>query len=142
MPLINQSLKMTTTLGAMAIKQLERLNGLSAQIYFPVEQPSLYTDSSQDYTYNSVSDEDGQFLFTGIYGLEPLTGLGLDFYTSFGGGDAKMYVVGDRIEIPRNSKVEVFYEGSLKVFRTQDTHVVNGLNGEPIYAIHQLVPVA
>ena len=141
MALIERSFQISTQLSALAVKQLERLNGLPAQIYFPVDTPTLYTDSSQDYTYDATSNEDGRFLFTGIYNLEPLTGLGLDHYSSFG-DEGKIYVVGEDISIPRNSKVEVFYQNSLKVFRTQDSLVVNGLDGIPIYSVIDLVPVA
>ena len=141
MALIERSFEINTNISALAVKQLQRLNGLPTEIYFPEDKPSLYTDSSQNYEYKSSSDESGRFLFTGIYNLEPLTGLGLDYYSSFG-DEGQLYVVGDDIEIPRNSKIEVTFQGSIKVFRTQDTTVVNGIKGAPVYAIHQLVPIA
>jgi len=141
MALIEKSFEIATHLSAVAVKQLERLNGLPTEIYYPIDKPTLYTDSSQDYSYNKSSDESGRFLFTGIFNLEPLTGLGVEYYSSFG-DEGQMYVVGDFIEIPRNSKIEVTYRGSIKVFRTQDSNIVNGLNGNPVYSIHQLVPVA
>lgn len=140
MSLIEKSFEINTNISSLAVKQLQRLNGLPAEIYFPKESPSLYNDSSQDYKYNQSSDESGRFLFTGIFSQEPLTGLGLDYYSSFG-DEGQMYVVGDDIEIPRNSKIEVSYKGSIKVFRTQDTSVVNGVSGNPVFAIHQLVPI-
>jgi hypothetical protein len=141
MALIERSFEINTRISALAIKQLQRLNGLPTEIYFPIGKPSLYTDSSQDYEYSKSSDESKRFLFTGIFNLEPLTGLGLDYYSSFG-DEGQMYVVGDDIEIPRNSKIEVMFQGSLKVFRTQDTKVINGINGKPVFAIHDLVPIA
>ncbi len=141
MALIERSFEINTNISALAVKQLQRLNGLPTEIYFPTEKPTLYTDSSQDYDYKSSSDESGRFLFTGIFDSEPLTGLGFESYSSFGEG-GQMYVVGDFIEIPRNSKVEITYQGSIKVYRTQDTHIVNGIKGTPVYAVHQLVPVA
>ena len=141
MALIERSFEINTNISALAVKQLQRLNGLPTEIYFPEDKPALYTDSSQDYQYKSSSDESGRFLFTGIFSLEPLTGLGLEYYSSFG-GEGQMYVVGEDIEIPRNSKIEVTFQGSIKVFRTQDTNIVNGIKGKPVFAIHQLVPVA
>ena len=140
MALIESSFRMVTATGGLAIKQLQRLNGLKSNIYFPVGKPSLYNDSSQDYSYNKTPDLEGRHLFTGIYGLEDLTGLELEGYSSFNDGGSKMYVIGEDFEIPRNSKVEVLYDGGVKVFRTQDLKVVYGVNGKPVYGVFDIVP--
>jgi hypothetical protein len=126
----------------MAIKHLHYLQGLPCNIYYPIEVPSLYNDSSQLYEYEDLPDLDGRFLVTGIYGLQELTGLELEGYTSFDEGDSKIYTIGENLSIPRNSKVEVFFKDGIKMFRTQDSLVVNALNGDPMYGIHKIVPIA
>lgn len=142
MSLIEHSFRVNTTLSKMAVVQLKRLNGLKTNIYYPIDKPSLYNDSSQSYVYNSSPDDDGTFLFTGIFGQDALTGLELVGYSSFNDGDGKMYVVGNDYEIPRNSKLEIFYASGMKVMRTQDLHIVNGIDGKPVYGIFEIVPIA
>jgi len=140
MALIERSFKLATNISGIAVKQLQRLNGLKANIYFPVAKPSLYNDSSQAYEYSTSPDDDGRFLFTGIYGTQEMTGFELEGYSSFNDGDGKMYVIGEDVTIPRNSKVEVLFEAGIKVFRTQDLKIVNGVNGKPVYGVLDIVP--
>lgn len=136
------SFKQNTKRNYMAIKHLQYLQGLPCNIYYPLETKTpLYNDSSQEYEYNSYPDVGGRFLVTGIYELEELTGLELEGYSAFNSGEGLMYTIGEYLEIPRNSKVEVFFVDGMKVFRTQDTKVVNGVNGDPLYGIHSLVPI-
>ena len=142
MALIERSFKLATHLSGLAVKQLQRLNGLKANIYFPTSKPSLYNDASQDYSYNITADDDGRFLFTGIYGEQEMTGFELEGYSSFNDGDSKMYVIGEDVSIPRNSKVEVLFESGIKIFRTQNTKIVNGVNGKPVYGVVDIVPVS
>jgi len=136
------SFELQTKLNYKAIKHMLYLQGLPCNIYYPIETPALYNDSSQLYKYNEVPDEDGRYLVTGIFGLQELTGLELEGYATFNDDEAKIYTIGEQLEIPRNSKVEVFFRGSMKVFRTQDTMIVNGVDGDPLYGIHSMVPVA
>jgi len=126
----------------MAIKALLYIQGLPANVYFPTEKPALYNDSSQLYEYGDTPDLDGRLLVTGIYGMTELTGLELEGYSSFDEGDSKIYTIGELLEIPRNSKIEVFFKDGMKVFRTQNTMVADALNGDPMYGIHSIVPIA
>lgn len=127
----------------LAIKHMQYLQGLPCNVYHPLDSKTpLYNDSSQQYEYKSFPDDDGRFLVTGIYGLQELTGLGLSGYSSFNDDEGKIYTIGDHLEIPRNSKIEVFFSDGMKVFRTQNTMIVNALNGDPMYGIHTIVPVA
>lgn len=126
----------------LAIKHLQYLQGLPCNVYYPIDKPALYNDSSQLYDYETTSDDDGRFLVTGIYGLQELTGLELEGYSTFNDDEGKIYTIGDHLEIPRNSKIEVFFKDGMKVFRTQNTMIVNALNGDPMYGIHSIVPIA
>lgn len=137
------SFSIQTRRNYLAIKHMQYLQGLPCNVYFPEEsvQP-LYNDSSQQYDYKSTPDEDGRFLVVGIYGLQEMTGLGLDGYSSFNDDEGKIYTTGEFIEIPRNSKIEVFFNDGIKVFRTQNTVIANGVNGDPMYGIHSIVPIA
>lgn len=142
MALIERSFVLNTRLSSLAVKQMTRLNGLKTNIYFPIDKPSLYNDSSQRYEYSKLPDEEGRFLFTGIYGEQEMTGFEVEGYSSFNDGDGKMWVIGEDVTIPRNSKVEIFYLDGMKVFRTQDLKIVNGVNGKPVYGVIELVPFA
>lgn len=126
----------------MAIKHMHYLQGLPCNVYFPADSVKpLYNDSSQQYEYASTPNEDGRFLVTGIYGLQEMTGLELEGYSSFNDDEGLIYTIGDQLAIPRNSKVEIFFLDGMKVFRTQDTKIVNALNGDPLYGIHSIVPM-
>ncbi len=142
MALIERSFKLATGISGIAVKQLQRLNGLKANIYYPTSSPKLYNDSSQDYTYETSADDDGRFLFTGIYGEQEMTGFELEGYSPFNDGEGKMYVIGEDVTIPRNSKVEVLFEAGIKMFRTQDLKIVNGVNGKPVYGVIDIVPLS
>jgi hypothetical protein len=136
------SFDMNTKRNYLAIKHMHYLQGLPCNIYYPLETSKpLYNDSSQQYEYNSIPDEDGRFLVTGVYGLQELTGLELEGYASFNDDEGLIYTIGEQLAIPRNSKVEIFFRDGMKVFRTQDTKVVNANNGDPLYGIHSIVPV-
>lgn len=138
-----KAFELQTKRSFIAIKHMHYLNGMQCSIYFPTSKPTLYNDSSQDYDYNSSSDIDDRFLITGIYDLQPMTSFGLDSYSSFEDDEVLIYTWGeDNLGIPRNSKVEVFYQGALKVFRTQGKKIANGLDGEPVFAVITLVPMA
>ncbi len=126
----------------LAIKHLQYLQGLPCNIYHPISKPTLYNDSSQQYEYKNTPDDDGRFLVTGVYGLQEFSGLSLEGYSTFNDDEGKIYTIGEHLDIPRNSKVEVLFKDGIKVFRTQNTMVVNGVNGDPIYGIHSIVPVA
>ena len=127
----------------LAIKHMQYLQGLPCNVYHPIDTVvPLYNDSSQSYSYNPIPEDDGRFLVTGIYGLQELTGLGLEGYSSFNDDEGKIYTIGEHLEIPRNSKIEVFFRDGMKVFRTQNTLIVNALNGDPMYGIHTIVPIA
>lgn len=142
MSLIELAFDKETKLTGTLIRHLQRMNGLKTAVYFPQENPSLYNDSSQDYTYNTSSDVDGDFLFTGIYDAEPLTALESEFYSSFSEGDSKMWVTDtEKLEIQRNSKVETWFRGSMKIFRVQNLDIVNGNDGKPMYGVFDLVPI-
>lgn len=142
MSLVNTAFRRNTNLSAVAVKQMQRLNGMKASIYFPASSETIYNDSSQSYTYNSSSDLDGEYLFTGIFGLEAMTGLELEGYSSYNDGEGRMYIVGEDLEIPRNSKVEVFFNAGLKIFRTQDLDIVYGIDGKPVYGVIDIIPVS
>ena len=136
------SFSQNTKRNYMAIKHMQYLQGLPCNVYFPNDSVKpLYNDSSQQYEYNSTADEDGRFLVTGIYGLQEMTGLELEGYSSFNDDEGLIYTIGENLNIPRNSKIEIFFLDGMKVFRTQDTKIVNGLNGDPLYGIHSIVPI-
>ena len=138
-----KAFELQTKRSFIAIKHMHYLNGMPCSIYYPVTSPNLYNDSSQDYDYNASSDIDARFLVTGIYNLQPMTGWGLEGYSSFEDDEVLIYTWGEEnLTIPRNSKVEVFYQGSLKVFRTQGKKIANGLDGEPVFGVITLVPMA
>ena len=137
-----RAFELQTKRNFIAIKHMHYLNGMPCSIYYPISKPVLYNDSSQDYDYNSGSDIDDRFLITGIFDLQQGTPFGLDGYSAFEDDDIVIWTWGDFLEIPRNSKVEVFYQGSLKVFRTQGKKIVNGLDGLPTYGVIKLVPMA
>ena len=138
-----KAFELQTKRSFIAIKHMHYLNGMQCSIYYPVTSPNLYNDSSQDYDYNTSSDIDARFLVTGIYNLQPMTGWGLEGYSSFEDDEVLIYTWGEEnLTIPRNSKVEVFYQGSLKVFRTQGKKIANGLDGEPVFGVITLVPMA
>ena len=142
MSLTQASFNHQTRMAALAVKQLIRLQGMKCGIYFPdTTTETLYNDASQNYVYKSSADEEGNYLVTGIYDASPLTGLESEFYNTFTDSEAFMYTVGENLEFPRNSKVEIWYNGSMKVMRIQDTNIVEGLNGKPVYGIIQLVPI-
>jgi len=127
----------------LAIKHLQYIQGLPCNIYYPLQtKKPLYNDSSQQYEYNSVPSIDGRYLVAGIFGNTELTGLSLSGYSSFNDDEGKIYTIGENLEIPRNSKIEVFLKDGMKVFRTQNTMIANGVNGDPMYGIHSLVPIA
>jgi len=137
------SFAMHTKRNYMAIKHLKHLQGLPCNVYFPradVDKP-LYNDSSQQYQYKEIPDADGRYLVTGIYGLQELTGIELEGYSSFNDDEGLIYTIGEDLSIPRNSKIEIFFSEGMKVFRTQDTKIVNALSGDPLYGIHSIVPI-
>ena len=136
------SFRQNTKRNYMAIKHMQYLQGLPCNVYHPISKPALYNDSSQQYEYNKFPDDDGRFLVTGIYGLQEMTGLGLEGYSSFNDDEGKIYTIGENLEIPRNSKIEVFFEDGIKRFRTQNSMIVNAVNGDPLYGIHSIVPIA
>jgi len=140
--LLEKSFELQTKRNFMAIKHMRYLNGSKCSIYFPLSTDTIYNDSSQQYTYASSSDIDDLFLVTGIFGLNELTGLELEGYASFNDDEAKIYTYGENLEIPRNSKIEIYLKDGLKLFRTQDSMTVDGLNGIPVYGIHNLVPIS
>ena len=141
--LTERAFELQTRKSYIAIKHMHYLQGLPCSIYYPITKPTLYNDSSQDYTYNSSSDIDDRYLVTGIFDIQSMTVFGLDGYSSFEDDEILIYTWGEEnLTIPRNSKVEVFYQGSLKVFRTQGKKIANGLDGEPVYGIISLVPMA
>ena len=138
-----RAFELQTKKSFIAIKHMHYLNALPCQVYFPISIPSLYNDSSQDYDYNSSSDIDERFLIIGIFDMQPMTGFGLEGYSSFEDDEIILYTWGeDNINIPRNSKIEVFYQGALKMFRTQGKKIMNGLDGIPVFATITLVPMA
>jgi len=141
MSLTNISFKHQTRISYLAIKHLIRIQGLKCNIYFPVSEDTIYNDASQSYSYNASPDEDGIFLITGIYDTSPLTGLESEYYNTFTDSEAFLYTVGDNLEFPRNSKVEIWFNNSLKVMRIQDTNIKEGIDGNPMYGIIQLVPI-
>lgn len=141
MSLTNLSFRHQTRMSYMSVKHLIRLQGLKCNIYFPKSDDVLYNDASQDYSYNSSPNEDGAFLVTGIYDLSPLTGLESEYYNTFTDSEAFMYTVGENLEFPRNSKVEIWFNNSIKVMRIQDTKIAEGIDGIPVYGIIQLVPI-
>lgn len=137
-----RAFELQTSKNFKAIKHMHYLQSLPCSVYFPISSPTLYNDSSQDYDYNSGSDIDDRFLITGIFDLQPGTPFGLDGYSSFEDDDIVLWTWGEFLEIPRNSKIEVFYQGSIKMFRTQGKRIVNGLDGMPTYGTIKLVPIA
>jgi hypothetical protein len=134
--------KQQTQLNYKAIRHLLYLEGLPCKIYFPQSEETIYNDSSQSYVYSDMPDIEERCLITGIYGLSEYAGLEIENYPAFNDDEGKMYVIGENTDIPRNSKVEVFFEEGLKVFRTQNKRVVHGLNGDPLYASINIVPVS
>ena len=138
-----RAFELQTKRSYIAIKQMHYLSALPCSVYFPISTPTLYNDSSQDYDYNSSSDIDDRFLITGIFDLQPMTGFGLEGYSSFEDDEILLYTWGEEyLTIPRNSKIEVFYQGALKIFRTQGKKIMNGLDGIPVFGIIKLVPMA
>jgi len=147
MSLIESTFKINTVMTKIGVSILQNLNGLNTNVYFPRDNPSVYNDSSNEYDYDSSPTTDGKWLFTGIYGEDNFTGFELEGYSAFNEGDARMYIVGDSFvvkddkPIPRNSKLEVAFGGSRKVYRIQDLNIINGLDGKPIYGYYNLVPM-
>ena len=140
---IERAFELQTKRSYVAIKHMHYLSALPCSVYYPLTTPNLYNDSSQDYDYDTSSDIDDRFLITGIFDIQPMTGFGLEGYSSFEDDDILLYTWGEEyITIPRNSKIEVFYQGALKVFRTQGKKIANGLDGIPVFAIITLIPMA
>ncbi len=138
-----KAFELQTKRSFIAIKHMHYLQGLPCSVYFPITKPNLYNDSSQDYDYNTNSDIDDRFLITGIFDIQSMTGFGLEGYSSFEDDDIVLYTWGEEyLTIPRNSKIEVFYQGALKVFRTQGKKIANGLDGIPVFGTISLVPMA
>jgi len=140
MSLTNLHFKQQTKISAMALKHLVKIQGLKCSIYFPQDSTTIYNDASQDYRYSDTSDEDGIYLITGIYDQGPLTSIESEFINSFTDTEAFLYCFGDNINFPRNSKVEIHFNNSIKTMRIQDTKIQEGIDNKPIYGIHQLVP--
>ena len=90
-----RAFELQTKISFIAIKQMHYLSALPCSIYFPISEPTLYNDSSQDYDYNSSSDIDERFLITGIFDLQPMTSFGLDGYSSFEDDDIVLYTWGE-----------------------------------------------
>ena len=140
MALTNISFDKQSKLTAIAIKQLIRIQGMKCQVYFPKSENTIYNDASQSYTYSTSSDEDGKFLITGLYDLRASVGIDTEFYNTFVENEILLYTANENLEFPRNSKIEIQYKNTIQVMRTQDTNIVEGLNGKPIYGVIQLVP--
>lgn len=124
-----------------SIKTLKKIYGLKTNIYFPQTENNIYQDGSQEYNYNSTPDISDVFLIVGIFNESTPTPIDSISFSDFDLEEPRCYETNiDYLNMPRNSKWEVFLGNALYTFRNTDVKVVNGLDNKPLYGIITLVP--
>jgi len=137
------ALKNTGKLTKNAISFSTKYFGLLTNIYFPKKEDNIYNDSSQDYDYSNTPDITDNFLVNNLNAFIAFTQE--DSLSMMPFGHDELYIMTtneEYIDIPRNSKVEIFFNSSFFPFKILDRVVKNGNDNQPIVIKYTLIPFA
>lgn len=124
-----------------SIKTLKKIYGLKTNIYFPQKVDNIYQDGSEEYDYGATPDITDTFLIVGIFNESTPTPPESISFSNFDFEEPKCFETNlDYLNMPRNSKWEVYLGEAFYTFRNTDVKVVNGLDNKPLYGIITLVP--